>query len=148
MEGEYRPGDPVEIIIRNKSNVTYYYNYYFVACHNLKFFDDSDERRPYPDTPLSQERLMLLGQFIVPEGTHCDLVFEESLAPGQTAALLWWDQEVCIKDSWGCDESVSVKPGRYRIEGEFWATRGVTSAGLDTPRGASTTAEWTFVISE
>jgi hypothetical protein len=115
-----RLGEPIDIAIRNESDVTYHYQSYYPACYNLQFFDDSSEPRPYPYAdPERDERLLLPGQFIVPRGTHCDLIVEESLEPGQTAVLLTWDQDMCIKDEWGCVESVRVGPGAYRIRGEF-----------------------------
>jgi serine protease inhibitor len=147
MEAEYQRGEPVEITIRNYSDTPYYYQSYYPACYNLKFFDDSPERRAYPYAdPSSEERLLLPGQFIVPQGTHCDLISEESLGPGQTVVLLTWDQQMCIQDRWGCIESLPVEPGKYRVRGEFSQAAGVVVPGVDQTEAAITAVQWDFII--
>lgn len=130
MEEEYRLGEPVEIAIRNNSNVNYYYQGEYPACYNLQFFDDSQVSHPDPYAfPVTQERVLSPGRFIVPQGTHCDIIFEKSLKPGQSVVLFTWDQQMCIKDRWGCIESVPVEPGEYLIRGKFSPVAGVVGFG-------------------
>lgn len=148
MEEEYRPGEPVEIAVRNNSDLIYYYQSYYPACYNLQFFDDSQESRLYPNAdPERRERLLSPGRFIVPRGTHCDLISEKSLMPGQSVALFTWEQQMCIKDRWGCIESVPVDPGEYLVRGEFSRVAGVVGPGAanQTP-DVITTITWGFTI--
>ena len=99
----------------------------------LRFYDESPQPRPHPSglgfKPLSP------GLFVIPEGTHCDLMVEVEIKPGDEAVLLTWNQEECITDRFGCRESVPVKPGRYKIVGEFKNTK-----------GSETTTEGRFTI--
>lgn len=148
MKERYRLGEPVEIRIRNKStSATYYYQRDFPACYNLRFFDDSTERRPYPrETPGREPVRLLPGEFIVPEGTHCDLIVEKPLAPGEVVTLLTWKQELCVKDVWGCIESAPVAPGEYRIAGEFAQSRDVIVPGRSREGARIATANWKYAI--
>lgn len=147
MEDSYQLGEPIEVVILNKSNTNYYYQSYYPACYNLKFFDDSKEARPYPYVDqMKSERVLLPGQFIVPEGTHCDLISEESLEPGDRTVLFTWEQQMCIKDRWGCIESVPVEPGTYRVVGEFSQSAGMIGAGGSQGQGKTITVEREFII--
>lgn len=150
MKERYRPDEPIEIRIRNQSpSATYYYLSAFPACFNLKFFDNSAESRPYPyETPGQPPSLLLPGQFIVPEGTHCDLGGERPLLPGEEVVLLTWSQGMCTKDLFGCKESVPVDPGDYRIVGEFArVSGGISPMSSRDRRGEDiAVAEWRFVI--
>jgi len=132
LEDKYAPGEQIDVTIRINSNVSYIYSQIYPACVNLKFYDESPQPRPNPSgigEPLSP------GLFIIPEGTHCDLMVEMEIKPGDEAVLLTWNQEECINDQWGCAESIPVKPGRYRIVGNFRSTNGI-----------ETTAEGSFTI--
>ena len=147
MEAKYSLGDPVEIAIRNDSNQIYYYQSEYPACFNLQFFDDSQESRRYPYAdPKSKERVLSPGRFIVPGGTHCDLLFEQALKPGKSVALFTWDQLMCTKDRCGWLESVPVEPGEYLIRGEFSSRAKVIGFGAKKSADQITTATWGFTI--
>lgn len=148
MKDRYRLGEPVEIRIRNNSaRSTYYYSSRYPACHILKFFDTSIGRRPYPREELGREPAYLEpGRFIVPEGTHCDLVDEKPLGPGEVALLVTWRQEVCVKDVWGCIEQAPVTPGEYRIDGEFAQSREAFQTGRNREGAKFAIASRNFYI--
>ena len=147
MKKEYRLGEPVEVAIRNNSDVEYYYQSYYPACYNLEFFDDSQEVRPYPNAdPVLTQRYLSPGRFIIPRGTHCDLVGEESVAPGESATIFTWEQQMCIKDRWGCQESVPVEPGEYLVRGQFSHLLDVIGPGYEAVPEAITTITWEFTI--
>lgn len=148
MKDRYQLGEPIEIRIRNQSKTgTYYYQAAYPACYNLKFFDRSTERRPYPYAdPVQSVRFLLTGQFIVARGTHCDIISENPLRPGEEVVLLTWNQDMCIKDSWGCVESTQVSRGEYRIIGEFAQSSGVIAPGRSQESAKFVVAEWEFVI--
>ncbi len=147
MQQEYRLGEPVEVAIRNDSSVTYYFQSEYPACYNLQFFDDSQEIRPYPNAdPVSTQSYLLPGEFIVPRGTHCDLIVEGSLDPGQAVVLFTWKQQMCIEDRFGCRESVPVGPGQYLFQGEFANAPSVIGPGSERRPDAITTITWDFTI--
>jgi hypothetical protein len=73
---------------------------YYQACF-LSYFDSSGRR------------------FIIPRGTHCDLLAEETIRPGERRKLFSWDLHECVKDEWGCVKSRLLAPGTYTIEGRF-----------------------------
>lgn len=127
LRDRYRAGEALEVKIFNRSESNrYYYQAQYPACYNLKFFDSTSESRPYPEVTAvagtRPPRMLLPGQFVVPEGTHCDLIWEKELAPGGEAVLFTWDLDRCVKDRWGCIGSAMLSPGEYRIEGEFTQT--------------------------
>lgn len=150
MKDRYPLGELVEIRIRNQSATAYsyyYYHRYFPACYNLKFFDASQDRRRYPREASGQEPVYLLpGQFIVPEGTHCDLIDEMPLRPGEMVTLLSWNQGICVKDDFGCLDSVRVAPGEYRLVGEFAQSPGVILTGRSREGAKIAVVERKFVI--
>lgn len=147
MEAKYSLGDPVEIAIRNDSNQIYYYQSEYPACFNLQFFDDSQESRPYPYAdPKSKERVLSPGRFIVPGGTHCDLLFEQALKPGKSVVLFTWGQLMCTKDRWGCLENVPVEADEYVIRGEFSSRAKVIGFGAKRSTDQITTTTWGFTI--
>ncbi len=147
MQQEYRLGEPVEVAIRNDSNVTYYFQSTYPACYNLQFFDDSQEIRPYPNAdPVGTQAYLSPGEFIVPRGTHCDLIAERSLDPGQSVVLFTWEQQMCIKDRFGCMESVPVGPGQYQFQGEFSIAPNVIGPGSERRPEAITTITWNFTV--
>ena len=43
-------------------------------------------------------------RFIIPPGTHCDLLAEETFKPGERKSLFSWSLDECVKDRWGCVE--------------------------------------------
>jgi len=147
MKDEYRLGEPVEIGIRNGSDGDYYYQSTYPGCFNLKFFDGSNVIRPYPNAEPARTQIYLLpGQFVVPEGTHCDLIAEQPLEPGQSVALFTWGQHICIKDRWGCMESLPVESGEYLVQGEFSNVKGGISPGSAREPESVTTIKWSFTI--
>ena len=147
MEEEYLLGEPVEIVIRNNSKANYYFQSQYPACSNLHFFDDSQESRAYPYAdPPRKERILAPGRFIVPGGTHCDILNEKTLKPGESVALFTWDQQVCVKDRWGCMESVPVEPGKYQVRGEFSQVARVVGFRVIQATDVITTATWGFTI--
>jgi hypothetical protein len=146
MPEAYEKGEPVEIAIVNNSTDVYYYQHHYPACYNLQFFDDETEPGPFPiEVATGARPLMAPGRFIAPEGTHCDVVSEDRLQPGERAVLLVWQQHRCIVDIWGCRESVRVEPGSFWIEGRFSQLAGVLGPGDGASSESVVTAEWTFV---
>ncbi|MFQ5933619.1 MAG: hypothetical protein ACE5KI_03140 [Dehalococcoidia bacterium] len=135
MEDSYVLGQDIEIKIRNNGTESYVYSAYYPACINLEFYDESEEARQLK----SFSKIIELppGLFIIPEGTHCDLIGESEIKPGEEAVLLTWSQQECVEDNWGCTESVPVKPGNYTIVGEF-------RESMDS--SVTVTAEWSFAI--
>lgn len=147
MEEEYHLGEPVEILVRNNSDLNYYYQFQYPACYNLQFFDDFQESRPYPNAdPVPKQRYLSPGRFIVPRGTHCDTIWEKYLEPGTSAVLFTWDQQMCIKDRWGCMESVPVEAGEYLVRGEFSSAARVIGPGWDRKPDVIKTISWSFTI--
>jgi hypothetical protein len=71
-------------------------------------------------------------EFIIPPGTHCDLIVMEEISPGETVALFKWDLDECTKDRWGCVREAPLPPGTYTIEGRFRSSTGSQSAHAET----------------
>ncbi len=145
MEETYALGQDIEIRIRNNGTESYVYSEYYPACRNLEFYDGSQQARQL-------ERLSGIvelppGLFIVPEGTHCDIANESQIKPGEEVALLTWSQHECVKDKWGCIESVPVKAGRYTIIGRFPESKGSSEPNaLSFQKGEETVTELSFTI--
>lgn len=93
-------GGKTRVRLRNTGDVSYVYNPYYEACAMV--FKDASGRK-----------------FLVPEGTHCDLVSEAHVAPGETVTLFRWDLDECIEDNWGCTEARDLRRGRYSMRGWF-----------------------------
>ncbi len=100
LDDTYRAGSTVDVKIANLGSETYVYNEMYEAC-DLTYTDGSGR------------------QFLIPPGTHCDLVMMSELKPGETATLFRWRLDECIRDEWGCVESEPLPPGDYTIEGRF-----------------------------
>ena len=96
----YSIGDTMEVNLKNNSQDTIIYNTFYAAC-NLHYFDSNNR------------------EFLIPPGTHCDLVNESELFPGQTITLFKWDLSECTKDNWGCVEKSPLPRGQYKIVGVF-----------------------------
>ena len=94
-------GGKTRVRLRNRGDVGYIYNPYYEACDMI-----------YLELPSRRE-------FLVPEGTHCDMVVDEEVAPGETVTLFRWDLDECIEDNWGCMKARDLKPGRYLMRGWF-----------------------------
>ena len=147
MKGKYTLGEDIEIRIRNNGDVSYIYSQYYPACVNLKFYDGSQEARQVER--LSKIVELPLGLFIIPEGTHCDIANESQIKPGEEVVLLTWQQKECIKDQWGCVESVLVKAGKYTIVGKFPQSKGSSDPNaLSYEKGDESAAEWSFTIAQ
>jgi len=145
MEDTYALEQDIEIKIRNNGTSSYVYSEYYPACSNLEFYDGSQEARQL-------ERISGIvelppGLFIVPQGTHCDIANESQIKPGEEVVLLTWGQHECVKDNWGCAESVPVKAGKYTIVGKFPESKGSSDPNaLSFEKGDQTVAEWSFTI--
>jgi hypothetical protein len=100
LEGRLSVGETVEVSIRNVGTRAYLYEFSYQACF-LSYFDSSGRR------------------FIVPPGTHCDVLAKVAIRPGKTERLFTWRLDECVKDSWGCVRSRPLPPGTYTIKGRF-----------------------------
>ena len=96
----YEAGENVNVVIENTGKRAYVFQAYYQACF-LSYFDSSGRR------------------FIIPPGTHCDLLTEETIRPGERKKLFSWDLDECVKDKWGCVKSRPLAPGTYTIKGRF-----------------------------
>jgi hypothetical protein len=114
----YHVGDRVEVRLANKGHHPYRYNSTGYEACNLTYRDEAGR------------------EFIIPPGTHCDLVVIEDIAPGETVTLFRWGLDECVKDRWGCVEEELLSPGTYTIEGTFRSADGSPPA----------TAEATFDV--
>jgi hypothetical protein len=101
----YQVGESVRVRLQNVSEDTFLYNPEYQACE-MTYRDGAGRK------------------FIIPPGTHCDLVVIQELRPGQTVTLFTWALEECVKDEWGCVKSEPLAPGTYTIAGEFKRTGG------------------------
>lgn len=93
-------GGQTRVRLRNVGDVSYIYNSYYQACYMTFRFRGG-------------------RRFIIPEGTHCDLVDRQELEPGETVTLFRWDLDECIEDNWGCSKARDLPPGRYVMKGWF-----------------------------
>ena len=118
LNDTYKVGETIQVKIQNFGQVSYFYNQYYAACE-LSYFDASGRK------------------FLIPPGTHCDLVAYVEIKPGETRALFEWDLSECIEDQWGCVKSQPLPEGTYTIQGAFHTS----------PEGSSTAiAEATIEI--
>jgi hypothetical protein len=58
-------------------------------------------------------------EFIIPPGTHCDIISYGTIEPGETKPLFRWKLDECVRDEWGCVRSKPLRPGPYTITGLF-----------------------------
>lgn len=93
-------GGKTRVRLRNRSDKAFVYNPYYEACQMV--FRDGTGRK-----------------FLVPEGTHCDLVAREKVEPGETVTLFRWDLDECVKDEWGCAKARDLPLGKYSMRGWF-----------------------------
>lgn len=144
MKQEYPRGEAIPVTIENHSKVSYVFNPDYPACYNLKFKDESGKlhkiKRPAPDGL----KTLKDGEFVVPEGTHCDLVSDALIRPGEKKTLVKWLQKECLEDEFGCRKSEPVAPGKYTIIGSFQEATG--EAGGTLVKGAKTRIRSTFTI--
>lgn len=100
LSDRYEAGETINVAIENIGTRAYVYQAYYQACF-LSYFDSSGRR------------------FIIPPGTHCDLLAKETIRPGERKNLFRWKLDECVKDDWGCVESRPLAPGTYTIKGLF-----------------------------
>jgi hypothetical protein len=117
LADRYVAGETVDVLIENVGRRTFLFQPYYQACF-LKYFHSSGRR------------------FIIPPGTHCDILAEVPIRPGETKNLFTWKLDECLKDRWGCMKSRSLPPGTYTIRGRF----------KPEAAGAPARAETTFTI--
>ena len=96
----YPVEDQVVVRIKNVGDVAYTSEFEYAACF-LSYFD-------------SQGR-----EFIIPPGTHCDILGKVPIEPGEIKPLFAWELDECIKDEWGCVKNRPLDPGTYTIRGAF-----------------------------
>ena len=106
LQDTYRAGEKVAVKITNQGDRAYEYNSTGYEACNLTYRDQTGR------------------DFIIPPGTHCDLIAIEQINPGQTVTLFEWQLDECVKDNWGCVKSEPLEPGTYTIEGGFRAAGG------------------------
>lgn len=116
LGGWYAAGDRIPVRIENVGDVVYHYQPVYQACF-LSYLD-------------SQGR-----EFIIPPGTHCDILGRAAIRPGETKLLFMWDLDECIKDMWGCSKRRPLDPGTYPMRGTF------RSFGKASPARAEVTFE-------
>jgi hypothetical protein len=109
----YRAGDSIDVVLENVGRKAYVFQLFYQACF-LSYFDSSGRR------------------FIIPPGTHCDILAEETIRPGERKTLFRWKLDECLKDEWGCVESRPLPPGTYTIKGRFKPQAGGTPARAET----------------
>jgi len=98
----YRVGELIQVRIKNADQVSYFYTRRFAAC-DLSYFDASGRK------------------FLIPPGTHCDLMDYANIKPGEIATLFEWDLSECIEDQWWCVKSQPLPAGNYTIRGTFYS---------------------------
>ena len=113
----YVVGETVDVAIENVGTKRFVYQAYYQACL-LRYVDSAGRR------------------FIIPPGTHCDLLSEETIELGERKKLFTWRLDECLKDNWGCVKSRRLPPGTYTIRGRF----------EPRPAGTPVRAEATFTI--
>lgn len=109
LDEAYRVGQRVVVKIRNVGEVAYDYQRVYQACH-LTFLDVTGR------------------EFLIPPGTHCDILLKLRIRPGETEKLFAWQLDESVKDEWGCTKERPLEPGTYTIKGTFAATKGGASA--------------------
>ena len=109
----YASGETIDVVIENVGPRAYMFESFYQACY-LSYFDSSGRR------------------FIIPPGTHCDLLAEERIRPGERKELFSWSLDECVKDQWGCVESRLLPPGAYTIKGRFMPAAGGRAARVKT----------------
>jgi hypothetical protein len=109
----YTAGESIHVVIENVGTRAYVFQWRYQACF-LSYFDSSGRR------------------FIIPPGTHCDILGEETIRPGERKKLFSWSLDECVKDQWGCVESRPLPPGTYTIKGRFKPKTAGTPARVET----------------
>lgn len=113
LADNYAAGEGINVVIENVGKRAYVFQWRYQACF-LSYFDSSGRR------------------FIIPPGTHCDILGEETIRPGERKKLFNWSLDECIRDEWGCQESRLLPPGTYTIKGRFKPKNTGTPARAET----------------
>jgi hypothetical protein len=100
LDDEYKLGTRVTVKLRNNSSRSHIYNTAYEAC-DMRYFDESGRR------------------FLIPPGTHCDIIANDEIEPGETVTLFKWKLDVCVKDQWGCAKAEPLGEGNYTMRGWF-----------------------------
>jgi hypothetical protein len=125
LEDRYEVGEKIRVRLRNDGRHPYIYNTAYEAC-DMRYFDESGSR------------------FIIPPGTHCDIIANQTIESGETVTLFEWKLEECVKDRWGCVKAKPLEPGTYRIVGRF--PPGKSNKGVGTATGRPVRVEAVFEI--
>jgi hypothetical protein len=113
LRDRYPARTTVDVVIENVGRQAYVFQAFYQACF-FSYFDASGRR------------------FIIPPGTHCDLLAEETIRPGERKKLFTWKLDECVKDDWGCAKSRPLPPGTYTIKGRFKPKAAGTLARVET----------------
>jgi hypothetical protein len=125
LEDRYEVGEKIRVRLRNDGRRPYVYNTAYEAC-DMRYFDEAGRR------------------FKIPPGTHCDMIANQTIEPGETVTLFNWKLEECVKDRWGCVKAKPLEPGTYRIVGRF--PPGKTSKGVGRATGRPVRVEAVFEV--
>lgn len=113
LDDVYAPGERVQVKIENVGSRSYRYQVFYAACF-LSYFDSTGR------------------EITIPLGTHCDILGEDKIDPGEVRKLFGWRLNECMKDRWGCVESRPLRPGTYTVRGRFKAEYGGPPAVAET----------------
>jgi hypothetical protein len=113
LSDRYTVGTTIDVVIENVGTRAYAFQAFYQACF-LSYFDSSGRR------------------FIIPPGTHCDMLAEETIRPGERRKLFSWSLDECVKDQWGCARSRPLPLGVYTIKGRFKPKAGGPPARVET----------------
>ena len=100
LDDVYTPRERVRVKIENIGAQPYRYETEYAACF-LSYFDSSGRK------------------FVIPPGTHCDILAEDTIEPGEVRTLFAWRLNECVKDRWGCAKARPLPPGTYTMRGRF-----------------------------
>jgi len=101
LDESYTVGQRIKVRLANETDTTYLFNDTGYEACNMTYADQNGR------------------EFIIPPGTHCDLVTMVDLPPGATDFLFFWSLDECTRDEWGCVRSRPLDPGTYTISGSF-----------------------------
>lgn len=100
LRDEYVEGSRIEVRLRNEASEPFVYNIEYEAC-DMTYLDASGR------------------EFLIPPGTHCDIIAPDAVEPGATVTLFTWKLDECVKDEWGCQKERLLPPGTYTVRGSF-----------------------------
>jgi hypothetical protein len=109
----YPAGQRISVQIENVGDVAYEYHTPYEAC-DLTYRDAAGRA------------------FLIPPGTHCDMVATVRIRPGETKPLFSGALDECTKDLWGCVRSRALEPGTYYISGSFKPANGGSPVRAET----------------